>query len=258
MAPASTPPPKESPTLEVLVVSQVTPSVLPVSIISTNGKRKITPSAETASPKRIAVINSPSAVLNGAEGTVQRSHFPNPLGGQQSLLKPGLMRDKLFYQILRALAASATFAATTTTYQFLLETLFPGTYGLSMDGTFQHFLQTELPPKPWPRTIAGLPPYFAPEMGPQHTPRRTGTPANRKNGSIAENQNGRDMKDWEPLFHSIKNHFQDLCISITEVIYMNSYVDDEMGRHATIPARGLADLAPGTLIIASTIPSGLG
>ncbi|KAK3937234.1 hypothetical protein QBC46DRAFT_416566 [Diplogelasinospora grovesii] len=44
-------------------------------------------------------------------------------------------------------------------------------------------------------------------------------PVPRKNGSIAEDQNDRDMEDWEPLFHVIKGHFQGLGVSITEVMY---------------------------------------
>ncbi|KAL5345327.1 hypothetical protein ACLOAV_009698 [Pseudogymnoascus australis] len=47
----------------------------------------------------------------------------------------------------------------------LLGNLFPGNYGLSMDGLFLIFLQREMPPKPWPKPVAGLTPYFAPKNG---------------------------------------------------------------------------------------------
>ena len=106
----------------------------------------------------------------------------------------------------------------------MLANIFPGNYGLSMDHMFLHFLQKKMPPKPWPKTVAGLPVYFAPEVGPQHTPRPFGTPVPRKNGSIAQDKNGRDLKDWEPLFNIVRHHFQVLEISITEVMYWGNYV----------------------------------
>ncbi|KFX98235.1 hypothetical protein V490_02385 [Pseudogymnoascus sp. VKM F-3557] len=52
----------------------------------------------------------------------------------------------------------------------LLYKLFPGTAGLAMDGKFLYIIQAEAPPKPWPKSVAGLPLYFAPQIGPQHTP----------------------------------------------------------------------------------------
>jgi hypothetical protein len=106
----------------------------------------------------------------------------------------------------------------------ILASIFPGNHGLSMDGMFLYFLQKAAPPKPWPRTIAGLPPYFAPEIGPQHTPRPFGFLVQQENDSIAEDQNGRDMEDWEPLFYIIQSHFRALGIGITEVMYWGNYV----------------------------------
>src|SRR6202012_1146386 len=90
--------------------------------------------------------------------------------------------------------------------------------------------------------------------------------------SIAEDQNGRDMKNWEPLFHIIKHHFQGLGVLITEVMYLGQVVlivlkdrdtdpnklpryaaniacrylfDDDMGRPSALQARRLLDPAPG-------------
>jgi hypothetical protein len=44
-----------------------------------------------------------------------------------------------------------------------LANIFPENYGLSMDHMFLHFLQKKMPLRPWPKTVAGLPAYFAPE-----------------------------------------------------------------------------------------------
>lgn len=76
------------------------------------------------------------------------------------------------------------------------------------------------------------------------------------------------MGDWNPLFNLIRSHFQDLGISITEVVYWGNWVhivlehrnidtgklpsqaaniaccylyDDEMGRPSTLQACGLTD-----------------
>jgi hypothetical protein len=106
----------------------------------------------------------------------------------------------------------------------LLASIFPENIGIGNDGLFLYFLQKTMPPKPWPKTIAGLPFYIAREMGPQHTPMPNARPVHRNNGSIAENRNCRDMKNWDPLFNIIKNHFQDLGISITEVMYWGNSV----------------------------------
>lgn len=129
-----------------------------------------------------------------------------------------------------------------------------------------------MPPTPWPKSVAGLPPYFALEMGPQDTPRPFGVPVHWKNESIAEGLNGRDMMDWEPLFIVIRDHFQRLGVQITEVMYWKDYLlvilkhrstdmaklpqkaanivityryEDEMGRQCTPQARRQTDPMPG-------------
>ncbi|KAI5862476.1 hypothetical protein GGS23DRAFT_572537 [Durotheca rogersii] len=93
-----------------------------------------------------------------------------------------------------------------------------------------------------------------------------------RNGVIAKDQNGRDTKDWKPLFHIIKGHFESLGVPITEVMCMDSCVivvlkrrdtdmgkvpcqaaniicfylfDDEMGRPPAPQARRLTDPTPG-------------
>ncbi|OBT62751.1 hypothetical protein VE03_07081 [Pseudogymnoascus sp. 23342-1-I1] len=106
----------------------------------------------------------------------------------------------------------------------LLRNLFPGNCGLSMDGMFLIFLQTKMPPKPWPKSVAGLPPYFAPRMGRQYIPGLIGEFVRMRNGSIVDDINGRDMVDWEPLFYIVMNHFREIGVSITEVMYWRDYV----------------------------------
>jgi hypothetical protein len=160
---------------------------------------------------------------------------------------------------------------------------------------FVYLHQDPMPPKPWPLTIAGLPSYIAPGPGRQHTPIPELRPVHRKNGVIHEDRNGRDMKDWNPLFNLIRSHFEGLGISITEVMYWANFViivlehrntdigklpwkaaniscfylyDDEMGRPSTPQARRLTDptagnpddsqydtLQPGLRVTSAYLPS---
>ncbi|KFY77468.1 hypothetical protein V499_03171 [Pseudogymnoascus sp. VKM F-103] len=106
----------------------------------------------------------------------------------------------------------------------LLESLFPGNYGLSTDGMFIYFLQTEMPPKPWPKSVAGPTPYFAPRMGPQYMPTPFGWRVGMRNGAIGEGVDGKGVVDWEPLFIIVRNHFREIGISITEVMYWQNYL----------------------------------
>lgn len=137
---------------------------------------------------------------------------------------------------------------------------------------FVYFHQKTLPPKPWPITVAGLPSYISTEMGPQHSPIPDLRPAQRKSGSIVPDQNGRDMRDWDPLFNVIKDHFELLRVPITEVMYWGNFIlivlehrdtdftklpwkaanilcfylyNDEMGRPQVPQARRQTDPTPG-------------
>ena len=92
----------------------------------------------------------------------------------------------------------------------LLMNLFPRTHGISMDGFFIYFLRKDMPPKPWPKSVAGLPPYFAPSMGPQYIPMPLGWRVGMRNGAIGEGLDGSDMVDWEPLFIIVRNHFREI------------------------------------------------
>ncbi|KIY01857.1 uncharacterized protein Z520_01995 [Fonsecaea multimorphosa CBS 102226] len=153
-----------------------------------------------------------------------------------------------------------------------IRSIFPGTIGIGSDGWFLYLQVHTLPPKPWPLTVAGLPLYLHQIPGQNPMPRAL--PVSRKNGSIAEDQNGRDMQDWEPLFHIIKSHFEELRVPITEVMYLGNVVfivlkyrdtnynklpfhaaniscsylfEDEMGRPSAPHVRRLSDRAPGDL-----------
>lgn len=86
--------------------------------------------------------------------------------------------------------------------------LFPGNYGLSTDGIFLYFLQTEMPPKPCLKSVAGLPPYFAPRMGPQYMPRPFGEFILMRNGEIAKGLDERDMVDWNRFLVLLGNIFK--------------------------------------------------
>jgi hypothetical protein len=105
----------------------------------------------------------------------------------------------------------------------LLQSIFPRNYGLSSDGMFLCFVQAEMPPKPWPKSVAGLPPYFTLDLL-ERMPGLIGNIVPIGNGSIASDLNGRDMVDWEPLFVIVRNHFREIGISITEVMYWRDYL----------------------------------
>ncbi|SPN99861.1 uncharacterized protein DNG_02713 [Cephalotrichum gorgonifer] len=61
-------------------------------------------------------------------------------------------------------------------------------------------------------------------MGPDQYPRPLGTPVPGKNGSIAGEMNGRNMKHWKTLFVAVRDHFEAIEVSITEVMYWNDYI----------------------------------
>lgn len=101
----------------------------------------------------------------------------------------------------------------------MLMRIFPGTTGVGSDGTFLYIYVSVTPAKPWPKTIAGLALYLAPRPGPEHCPMPSGRPVSRRNDTIADEMDGRDMKTWTPLFETIRDHFISLGISITQVMY---------------------------------------
>jgi len=106
----------------------------------------------------------------------------------------------------------------------MLANIFPNNTSVGSDGIFLYMSHKEMPPKPWPKTVAGLPLYLSarPFSPPKALPRYRFV--SRKNGSIADDMNGRDLDDWCPLFDIIRDHFHSLHISITEVIYCRNLV----------------------------------
>ncbi|KAI5456426.1 hypothetical protein BGZ63DRAFT_429079 [Mariannaea sp. PMI_226] len=134
----------------------------------------------------------------------------------------------------------------------MLMNIFPNTTGVAIDGTFLFIHVSEKPSKPWPKTVAGLPLYLVPGPGPDYDPIPMGLPVNPRNGRIAGDIDGRDMEVWTPLFEAIRDHFLDLQISITQVMYWGNSVliilehrDTDMAklpwRAAGIPCRYLHD-----------------
>jgi hypothetical protein len=180
----------------------------------------------------------------------------------------------------------------------MLAAIFPGNVGIGTDGRFLIFEQETIPPKPWPKTVAGLPIYLTTEAGLPQMPKPRGRRAGRQNALIAEDIEGRDMADWRPLFEAIRGHFISTGIAITEVMYWVDHImivledretdlsqlprkaaglpclylyDNEMGRPSTARARRLTqplpgnpdnseymELRPGVRVSSTYAPSGAG
>ncbi|KAJ9637061.1 hypothetical protein H2204_004985 [Knufia peltigerae] len=224
---------------EMLLLSPV--EVGDLSLSSSSRKRQITPLAEKMSPKKLAVITGPGAVSTVAN-SVALSTLQNPLrwfvksdlayiasrsslyeATPNPLLQTAQVRNEVPRHIILPFDLRDEENALDDPKNVdLLFSIFPGTIAVGTDGWFVYIEQSTLPPKPWPLTVAGLPLYFQMEMG--ETPLPRAKPVHWSNGSIAEDRNGRDMEDWTPLFHIIKDHFESIGVSITEVIYFGSIV----------------------------------
>ncbi|KIW18100.1 hypothetical protein PV08_02387 [Exophiala spinifera] len=265
--------------------------VSPMSVVGSGGvsgrKRKITPVAERASPKRIAVITSPGAV-SPAVNTMERPS-PNPLAwpiqserasieyrsslGEaipNPLYKPEQASPPPRHIVLPFDLRVDEKALSDPDKRALLSSIFPHTTTLTFDGNFIAIHVDTLPPKPWPLSVAGVPLYLYQERG--RIPMPEARPAWESKVRIGQDQNGRNMKDWTPLFNIIKDHCRDIGVSITEVIYFPDSVyivlehrdtdykilprlaggimcfymfEDQMGRPSTPQARRLHDPAPG-------------
>src|SRR5690349_4671920 len=102
----------------------------------------------------------------------------------------------------------------------IIMSIFPETYSASMDPTFLYLHPMRMPDKPWPKTIDGFPIYFAETFSNEPSPAPMGMAFPQRGfESIAQDIDCREVADWEQLFRIIKWHFQDLQISITEVMY---------------------------------------
>lgn len=160
-----------------------------------------------------------------------------------------------------------------------ISNLFPDTITLTKMEPFLLFGMRTLPPKPWPRTVAGLVAYFYIETstnGPRrdHNPLPLGVAARPTNRSIASALDGRDTQDWRPIFEAVREDFQVQKVEITEVIYWWTYItivlqdreidytklprrvgnlvcrylfEDQMGRSSPLRARRITQPSPGRL-----------
>jgi hypothetical protein len=104
----------------------------------------------------------------------------------------------------------------------VLADLFPGD-GVGFDGWCLTYWLKALPPKPWPKTIAGVSCYFTLDYN-DHGPMPPLIPAHSRNPRIGHDIDGQDLLNWDPLFHVIKGYFEEIEISITEVQYWGSFV----------------------------------
>ncbi|KAJ4688880.1 hypothetical protein HRR80_000248 [Exophiala dermatitidis] len=237
MSSSTTPP---YPVAELLLVSPLVPGGIALS----SKKRRITPTVEALSPKRVAVITKPGAV-SPLVNSLDCSTFPNQFGWPSqaelvhidqrlSLYKdiPFPPKEDMSAQVQPPPARRLVFtfdlrdsmgAWADPENEELLRSVFPETTGIACDGFFLCLKLRTLPPKPWPLTIAGLPLYLHPDLGEigfGNGPMPIARLASWRNGSIAEDQNGRNLEDWEPLFLLVRDHFIKLEISITQVMYV--------------------------------------
>ncbi|EXJ55875.1 hypothetical protein A1O7_08806 [Cladophialophora yegresii CBS 114405] len=286
------PMPQRTAVAELLLVSPIALNRLD---LSSSRRRRITPTAEATSPRRVAIITRPG-VITPSLNSIDRSRFPHPLGWSSraevahidqrvSLYKATTVPNSL-HQNMATHDPQEPPPARHLIFSFdlrekfdpssdpekrdILWNIFPGTIGIGSDGWFVYLQLRTLPPKPWPLTVAGVPLYLHLKLG--QNPLPPARPVSWKNGSIAEDQDGKYMKDWKPLFLAIKDHFQDLRIPITEVMYLGNVVvivlkhrdtdtdtlpcraakigcnylfEDEMGRPSALHASRLTDPAPG-------------
>ncbi|OAP53799.1 hypothetical protein AYL99_11985 [Fonsecaea erecta] len=272
MSSASTP--ERTPVAELLLVSPIAVGGLSVSPT----KRQITPTAEATSPKKLAVITSHGAV-SPFVNSIARSTFPNPFGWpvqaelahiDERLCLYNHIEDPLEMNTPEQVLQQSPPLAHHLIFPFdlrndegswadpdkepLLRSVFPGTTGIGSNGWFILLLLRSLPPKPWPLTIAGLPLYFHTHDTFGQSPLPNGKRVTRKNGSVAEDQDYRNIKDWEPLFHVIRKFFEDIGIPITEVMYLVPWLvgrvacvylyEDEMGRPSNLYTRRQLDPTP--------------
>lgn len=101
--------------------------------------------------------------------------------------------------VLMTIASDTKIAASLAIHEpenrAILGSISPGNSGVACDGWFVYLFQHPMPPKPWPLTIAGLPSYITPGLGPQHTPRPGLRPVPLTNEVIHQDHYGHGMKD---------------------------------------------------------------
>lgn len=115
----------------------------------------------------------------------------------------------------------------------LLWSLFPGTIEIMYDGHFLYLVVDPLPPQPLPKTIGGLPVLFFVEQPGRGDMKVQGLTVSVRNGRLYHDRNYRGLKDWTPLFTTVRNHFATLGILITEVMYWQTTVSIILDNRAT-------------------------
>ncbi|KAK4466220.1 hypothetical protein QBC42DRAFT_329279 [Cladorrhinum samala] len=256
---------------ELLVLSPM--ALSSGTALSSSKKRRITPTAEASSPKKMAIITMPGSVSPPSVNQrrpLDQGTLPNPLFQGTPAQGPQDLSSVRHIILPFDLQGEPGNALDTEKRNLILK-IFPGTTGIGSDGFFLVLQLRTLPPKPWPLTIGGVPLHLTVEIA-SGTPVPQGRMVSWRNGVIAQDQNGRNMDDWKPLFNAIKDHFQGIGVSITEVMYWSSCVmivlkhrntdmgkipsqaanircfylfDDEMGRPPAPQARRLTDPTPG-------------
>jgi len=255
---------------------------------SSTRKRKVTPLSEESSPKKVGLV-VPSALIREGQQVLPRSEIPNPLSlsamNQQSQID--ITHHRLLPNPLQGARTVDLPRHITLPYDFrdgshhplddesrnTIYGLFPAVTEIFSDGEFIHLNLDPLPPKPWPKTIGGLPVLFsvAPTSEMVSGGGR-GKMVSVRNGRLCDDRNFRDLDDWTFLFATLRDHFLEIEISITEIMYRRSFVtvvlehrdtdmlkvpagigqircmyvyEDEMGRPAVPQARRQRDPTPG-------------
>ncbi|OIW23255.1 hypothetical protein CONLIGDRAFT_693857 [Coniochaeta ligniaria NRRL 30616] len=290
MASSSTP---RAATTELILVSP-SRSTESAERASTARKRNITPSAEQSTPCKVAVITWPGQTIS--DGELGRL-LSDALQTQWSRATvQAFATTRLRYEPLYTGPAPVPVRHMVLSFDLLktpsmlnndkgvlgfLFDIFPNTLIVAMMRPFLLLGLSSLPPRPWPKSIAGLIPYFyltdkanpmPPTPGPTQPPMSIGHSPPPKNQTIAGDLNGRDTYNWRPIFDALRQYFEEEHIDITEVIYWYSYVivvlrnratdparlpkrvgrlpcgylfEDEMGRSQAPRSRRLVDLSPG-------------
>ncbi|OIW30892.1 hypothetical protein CONLIGDRAFT_700504 [Coniochaeta ligniaria NRRL 30616] len=288
MAAPSTPTSRLNRTTELLLVSPEAPQALQPS---TGRRRRITPTQEELTPRKVALLtwpepttSAPSSLLSGAikrhwpaaavEAVIDAKvpfgpYEPNPLYSSPAPVP--VRHIVLSFNLLDS--PEKLYDWENRTFLF---SIFPGTVVISMIEPFLMLGMQSLPPKPWPKTVAGLIPHFYvyPEGEPMLLPRGPAPIGllSRSSRTIANELDGRDTQDWSAIFQAVQVDFEQQGIAITEVIYWGNCItivlesrnvdktkpprrvgrltcdylfEDDMGRSSSPRARRPTDHAPG-------------
>ncbi|WEW59176.1 hypothetical protein PRK78_004645 [Emydomyces testavorans] len=102
--------------------------------------------------------------------------------------------------------------------------IFPEIEVLAFDKHFLLLCMRTLPPKPWPRTIAGVPAYFTTDQadeGPIAPIKRFGSSRIRLHGDLDCRH---DPAQRRQVFELIRRYFSEVSIEITEIQYWRNFV----------------------------------